>query len=144
MQTHGTGKIVGTRQGSYPTIHSIPVDPLLNLTAVPNKFLTIEATPGQPAAYRVSLLIETAAVGTTASIIVGVASGGTTILNGSDLKAAAGTEYPATTDRVPLRTTQANVDLWFTPTLVAITAGRAFLIVEVWELNVKQATTQGD
>ena len=150
MQSHGTGALRGTRQGSYPVRHSASIKRGENVawTTVNTKLFTVDGTAANPVAYRVSLVVGTAFNPTgTATTALGTSSGGTQLLTASNVKAAAGTNYaPAAAADIKIATSA--VDIWASTVVSAhgseFTAGEVFVILELFEINLKATSEQGD
>lgn len=143
MQTHGTGAIKGSRQGSYPTNQSYVLT-YLNTTAGTNtdvKLFTIEASPTKPVAYRTRAILQEAWNDVGADTLsVGTAQGGTQLLNAVDLKGAAGVNYaPANLEALAI----ADTDIWARVSRAGSggSVGRVGLKIELMELNVQVPST---
>jgi hypothetical protein len=81
--------------------------------------------------------------GTTATLSVGTTASGTDIINATSMKAAANTNVTTTPD---WRYITADQPLYLTPTYsgTASTVGMSLVCVQVVEVNLKEATAQGD
>lgn len=143
MFSHGTGGALGTRQGTNVNTQSFSLDFVNNLTAVNLKLCSIKASVAKPVALTTRAVIVTADnSGTSATLSIGTASGGTQILNAVDLKGTAGVNYEPTNKTLIL---VADTDIYAVKTLVgtAATAGQIVVSLAMHEVNVKQPTNQG-
>lgn len=142
MFAHGSGAGQGTRQGCVVNCQSFSLDYVNNLTGVNLKLISIKASAAKPVALRSSAVIITADNAVTSAVLsLGTASGGTQILNGVDLKGAAGVNYVPTNGILII---VADTDIYVVVTKVgATTAGQAVVNLEAWEINIKQPTNQG-
>lgn len=152
MVTHQTGGVKGSRQGSEYAVHTIPIT-FADLTAVAKKLLTIapvlNPSPGvavfEPMMYRISAIIDTAFNPATSEVLAVGANA--TSYNDSiaafDLTAAAGTNATQAANSIKL--VKADTDIFAVPTIVGAqaTAGLAYVIIEVWGVNVNAPTNQG-
>lgn len=151
MNTHNTGGIKGNRQGTSLIVHTIPIT-FADLTAVAKKLLTIAPVINsngvgvfEPQCYRINAIIDIAFNPQTSEVLAVGANA--TSYNDSiaafDLTAAAGTN--ATQAANPIKRVTADTDIFAVPTIVGNppTAGVAYVIIEVWGVNVTQPTNQG-
>lgn len=141
-QTHNTGAIKGSRNGSEVVQHSGVYTSAANLSGVSQKLITIVASPAQPAYLRLTVFVNLAFVnGANASTLsVGTTSGGTNLLNAVDMKVSPGTNY-VTNGPVKVFTTDTDIWVTRTDTATAASAGEVFVMADVAEINVKPPTT---
>lgn len=145
MQTHGSGPIRGTRPGAYGFNHSALIEATVNLSGVSKKLFTIDATTQNPVAYRTRVVIDVANnAATTATLAIGTSSGGAQVLAASDIKQTAGINIaPAATAEIRIATSA--TEIFATATYVGTpTLGRAYVLIEMWDLNINLTTDQGD
>lgn len=143
MQSHQSGNLKGNRLGAVPVIHTFPITYGTDTSATAKKLCTVPGSVHNPALYRVSAFIVTAAdSGTSATLSAGITGAGyTDILNAVDLKAAAGVNYVASN---PIKYAVADTDIYALPTWTgATTVGKAYVQVEVWDVNVNEPTAAG-
>lgn len=143
MQSHSSGCIKGNRLGSNPVRHSwiIPFTTAKLTSGTDVKLCTLPGSTFNPLAYSCRIIVGTANnSGTSAVARIGTASGGTTLINDVDLKAAAGTNYTTTNVFTYGRV---DVDIWVRVTSVgtAATTGEFAILIEPFELNVADPNT---
>lgn len=137
MQDHVTGAIAGNRLGSVINRQAWKFasgDGVL-VTGVSQRLCTVLGSVANPGLYKVRIITvtaNTASGNVTGSI--GTTSGGTEVINGTSLKAAAGTVVTQTNEFIY---TEANVDLYVTYTVASGTdaAGKWIVIVEPFSLH---------
>lgn len=133
MQTNLNGAIEGARLGSVKVAHSFLVELSTMLPAVDYLLCKIPGTPERPVFVQVRAVIQTASNAvTTGTLTVGTTASDNDILDAVDLKAAANVVY---TDIVPVRVITVLTPIFAVRNHTGgdQTAGKAWVLVEVWE-----------
>lgn len=133
MSNHSIG-CAEIRNGGPVNVHCIEIlfsDP----TATAKLLVKLKASTVEPIAYRATVVNVTASdAATSHALAVGIT--GTAyndIISAANLKSAAGTNTAAGSN--PIRIATTDTTLYAVPTIVgAVTAGRAFVVVESWPL----------
>lgn len=140
MTSHGSGANKGVRQGCISVIHTFLLD-LTNLDQATTtlKLLSLAASEKKPVCFKTSALVITPFDdGTQRGLSIGIAENGTTILNGVDVQAAAGTSYaPSGTNAFEMITTDTDIWAKVTATDEDSTEGQVLVNIEVWDVNVQ-------
>ncbi len=132
-----TGHSLGcaeSRRGGPVTVHCIEIL-YTDATATAKLLAKLQASTVEPIAYRATVVNITASdAATSHALAVGIT--GTAyndIISAANLKSAAGTNTAAGSN--PIRIATTDTTLYAVPTIVgAVTAGRAFVVVESWPL----------
>ena len=137
MNNHSTGG-AAIRVGGPITAHCTEIT-FADPTATAKLVVKLLASTTEPLAYRTTLvLMAQSNAATSHTVSVGITgSGYTDIIAATDIKTpAVGTNTAATN---PVRIATTDTTLYAVPTIFgAVTAGRAFVVVESWPLVISQ------
>lgn len=143
MQSHNTGAITGSRQGSVVVQQSFRLDFATNASGTDLLLCTICASATRPVKLRLAAVVGTSYDAATSAVLsVGTAAAGTQLLNAVNIKAAAGTKYtPTITEQIYV----VDTPIYARTTSVGTnTVGQVFIMAEIAELNVNQPTVTGE
>lgn len=127
--------------GAVPVYHSFQINNTDNLTGVSRQLCVIGGSTTHPCFYRIYGYIAVANdSGTSATLSVGLASGGADFFNAVDLKASPTTNYSTAFFSATVDTT-----IYATTAYVgtAATVGTAYVVIEMLELSTTPYTNQG-
>ncbi len=151
--SHNSGSQRGSRVAARPTVLTFPIDYSMHASGTAYKLVTFKVTAQKPLLIRTNIVQAVADNSATSAVVsVGTASGGAQWHSAYDLKAGSPNgnqnnalggagqwiQYnPASTN-----VTSGVLPVWMTVTRVGTpTAGRAYLVIEVAEINVKKQSS---